>query len=217
MENKFRMNLQCFAEPGESQNQQVAAEEGAAGNRADQQTGQLFSQEDVDRIVAQRLARQQRDAESRIARAREEGRTEAERLASMTQEQRIQHEREQNEQAMREREGALAAREAEIARRELRAEAIETLSSRGLPKGLESILNYSSAEVCSQSIAVVEKAFRDAVKAEVDKQLAGSAVELKRGSAQQESKSPGVQMAQQIGKAAADANKAANDILSHYK
>lgn len=216
METKFRMNLQRFAEPGEGQGQQAAAAEGAAVTQAAQQAAQTFTQEDVDRIVAQRLARQQRDAESRIARAREEGRTEAERLASMTQEQRIQHEREQNEQAMRERENALTAREAEIARRELRAEAIETLASKGLPKGLESILNYSSAEACNQSIAAVEKAFRDAVKAEVDKQLAGSAVELKRGTAQPETKSPGVQLAQQIGRAEAEANKAAKDILSHY-
>ena len=216
MENRFRMNMQLFAEPGEGQNQQAAAAEGAAGNQATQQTGQTFTQEDVDRIVAQRLARQQRDTEGRIARAREEGRTEAERLASMTNEQRIQHEHQQAEQAMQERETALANREAEIARRELRAEAIDTLASKGLPKGLESILNYSSAEACSQSIAAVEKAFRDAVKAEVDKQLAGSAVELKRGAAQQETKSLGVQLAQQIGKAAADANKAAKDILSQY-
>lgn len=213
MENKFRMKLQLFAEPAEGAG---AAE---TGSEQPQETGQqaprTFTQEDVDRIVNQRLARQQREADARVARARDEARTEAERLAAMTQEQRIQHEREQTESAMRERESSIAAREAELARRELRAEAIETLASRGLPRNLEQILNYSSAEACSQSIDAVEKVFRDAVKAEVTKQLAGSAVELRRGS-QTAAINPGVQLAQNQGKAEAEAAKTANDIISRY-
>ena len=213
MKTKFRMNLQLFAEPAEGA--APPAQDGAPPQDGAQQIPRTFTQEDVDRIVNQRLARQQREADARVARARDEARTEAERLAAMTQEQRIQHEREQTESAMRERESSIAAREAEIARRELRAEAIETLASRGLPRNLEQILNYSGAEACSQSIDAVEKVFRDAVKAEVTKQLAGSAVELRRGS-QAAAINPGVQLAQSQGKAEADAEKASNDIISKY-
>lgn len=213
MEFKFRMNLQLFAETGEAAS--PPARDNVPPQDGDQQPARTFTQEDVDRIVNQRLARQQREADARVARARDEARTEAERLAAMTQEQRFQHEREQTESAMRERESSIAAREADLARRELRAEAIETLASRGLPRNLEQILNYSSAEACSQSIDAVEKVFRDAVKAEVTKQLAGSAVELRRGS-QAAAINPGVQLAQNQGKAEAEAAKTANDIISRY-
>lgn len=211
--NPFRMNLQLFAEEDGAAGNPNSGGDSNAGAEAQQRR---FTQEDVDRIVNQRLARQQRDIDSRIENARQEGRTEAERLANMTQEQRMQHEREQNETAMREREAALNTREAEIARRELRAEAIETLAARGLPRDLEQILVYTSAEACSQSIAAVEKAFRDAVKAEVDKQLSGSAVELRRAGGTRETEPEGVQLARKIGKAEADNNKTARDILSHY-
>ena len=59
----------------------------------------------------------------------------------MTEDQRIEHERQRAEQAARDRETALATREAEITRRELRAAAIDTLAQKGLPRGLEAILN----------------------------------------------------------------------------
>lgn len=214
MEKEFRMNLQLFAEPADGEGTAGAENNGQNGQEAQQ--GRHFTQEDVDRIVNQRLARQQRDTEARIARAREEARTEAERLAAMTQEQRIQHEREQNERSMQERENGLAAREAEIARRELRAEAIETLISRGLPRELEQVLNYSNAEACNRSIDAVEKAFRDSVQAEVNKQLSGNSAELRRstGSA---TKAPGVQLAEEMGREEAQIHKAANEIIDRYR
>lgn len=140
-----------------------------------------FTQADVDRIVAQRLARAQRDADQQIARARSEGRAEAERRARMTEAERREH----DDQAAREREEQLRSREAELTRRELRAEAVGTLLSRGMPRELEKLLNYDDADSCAQSIDALEHAFRAAVQAGVDERIKRSRNPLpKTGSAQ---------------------------------
>ena len=135
-----------------------------------------FTQEDVDRIVAQRLSRAQRDADQRIARARNEGRAEAERMARMTEAERREH----DERIAREREQELSSREAELVRRELRTEAIDALTLKGLPRELEQLLNYADADACAQSIDALEKAFRSAVQKGVDERINQSRSPLPR-------------------------------------
>ena len=135
-----------------------------------------FTQEDIDRIVAQRLASAQREAEQQIAQARIEGRAEAERIARMSETERREH----DARAAREREDALRSREAEIARRELRAEAVDMLAARGLPRELEQVLNYSDSEGCILSIDALEKAFRSAVQKGVDERINQSRGSLPR-------------------------------------
>lgn len=139
----------------------------------------------IDSAVKQRLARERRDAEKRIEQAREEARSEAEKLAQMNEAQRAEHERQRAEQAAKDREAAIAKREAEITRRELRAEAIETLHKRGLPANLEAVLNYPDADACSASIDTVEKAFREAVQQGVDERLRQSGVTVRAGNGNQ--------------------------------
>ncbi len=215
--------MQFFADEGAdssgaASSNDTGAESPDPTDQAD--TGKRFTQADIDRIVAQRLAKQKRDEESRINQAREEARSEAERLAKMTEEQRTQHEREQSEARLKEREDAIAAREAEITKRELRATATETLVTRGLPKELAEILDYSDADKCNASIDSVEKAFRDAVQAGVDSRLKSSAVTLKKGAAQgnaEENLTDGERIASQLGRANAAANKTANDIVAKYR
>ena len=137
-----------------------------------------FPQADVDRMIADRLSRERRQHQQDIENARSEGRTEAERLAQMTQEQRAQAERERAEREAQQREQALAQREADITRRELRAQAIDTLISRELPHELESVLDYSSADACNASIDNIERVFRAAVQSAVDARLKSSGVNL---------------------------------------
>ena len=136
-----------------------------------------FTQEDIDRIVAQRLARVQREAEQRVNRARSEGRAEAERLARMTETERREH----DERAVREREAELSSREAEIARREMRAEAREKLAAKGLPRELAELINYSDAQSCGDAIDALESAFRSAVQRGVDERIDTSRGALPRG------------------------------------
>ena len=130
-----------------------------------------FTQADVDRIVQQTIARERKRSDAAVATAR----TEAERLAGMSAEQRLEHERQ-------ERERTLAEREAAVQRR---AQALETLAQRGLPRELAGVLSYESAEACNESIANAEKAFRAAVKRGVDERMKG--VPPKSGTGETES------------------------------
>ena len=73
-------------------------------------------------------------------------------------------------------------------RRELRAEAMDKLVSRGLPRELEKLINYDDAEACDQSIDALERAFRSAVQAGVDERIRRSRNPLpKAGSGAQNS------------------------------
>lgn len=92
--------------------------------------------------------------------------SEAEKLARMTKE-----EKERYMQQKREKE--LSDRETEITRRELMAEAKNTLAEKKLPVGLAEILNYADADTCKKSLETVESAFQKAVEAGVQERLKG--------------------------------------------
>ena len=83
-----------------------------------------FTQAELDEAIKNRLNRYKRDEAKRIEEAKQAARTDAEKLAKMTEAQRFEHERETAAQAAKAREDAIAQREAEITRRELRATAI---------------------------------------------------------------------------------------------
>ena len=90
----------------------------------------------------------------------------AEKLAKMNAEQKAQYEQQKKEKE-------LADREAEITKRELSAQAKETLADKGLPVSLADILNYTDASTCQASIEAVEKAFQEAVAKGVEDKLKG--------------------------------------------
>lgn len=92
--------------------------------------------------------------------------SEAEKLAKMNKE-------EKQEYMQKKYEKELEEREANITKRELMAEAKNTLSEKGLPVSLAEVLNYADAESCNKSIEAVEKAFQDAVSAAVEEKLKG--------------------------------------------
>lgn len=145
--------------------------EGAAGGGAAPMSFDDFlkdpkNQAEFDRRVGKALdtsrTKMQADIEAKMAAAR----TEAEKMAKMSADQKAQYEKEK-------REKELADREAQITKRELTAAAKEQLEEKGLPTSLASVLNYSSAEECTASIEAVEKAFREAVEKAVNDRLAG--------------------------------------------
>lgn len=220
MENIFKINLQLFAEgdsatagAGEAAAETNAAEGGEKGEK-------LYSQAEVENIINRRFAKLQRESEKQAEQARKEGVTEGEKLATMSAEERFKAQQEKAESDFKAREDALKQREAELTRKELRAQAVETLTGKGLPASLADILNLADAEACNASIATVEKVFRDALKAEVDKRLAASSVELTRGgsaaSAAQAEETLAEKLARKRGAAAAEAAKAAENIPSKY-
>ena len=133
----------------------------------------VFTQDEVDRIVGDRLAKERKKMEKDVADKIAAAKTEAERLAAMTADEKAAHEKEQQEKARKEREDALTKREAAIQLRELRAEALETLADKALPKALADCLDYSSAEKCQESIKSIGTVFNSAVQAEVERRLQG--------------------------------------------
>ncbi|WP_277405488.1 DUF4355 domain-containing protein [Lacrimispora xylanisolvens] len=92
--------------------------------------------------------------------------SEAEKLSKMNKEEKTEYMRQKQEKELLDRESA-------ITRRELMAEAKNTLAEKKLPVTLAEVLNYTDADSCSKSIAAVEKAFQEAVQAAVEEKLKG--------------------------------------------
>lgn len=92
--------------------------------------------------------------------------SEAEKLSKMNKEEKDAYLRQKQEKDLQER-------EAGITRRELMAEAKNTLTEKKLPVGLADVLNYADADSCNKSIAAVEKAFQEAVQSAVEEKLKG--------------------------------------------
>ena len=153
-----------------------AAEAASASEAQQSEQPRTFTQEDVDRIVADRIKRERHNQQQALAQARDEARAEGQRLAQMNEAERAEH----DAQAAREREETLRTREAELTRRELRAEAVETLAARDLPQELAQMLNYTDAEACAQSIDELERVFRSAVQKGVDARIRESRAPLPR-------------------------------------
>lgn len=141
----------------------VAGSPGAVAEEKPTQTKTL-TQEEVNKLVQTRLAREQQKWQQEYETKLAAERTEAEKMAQMSAEQRAQAEQTK-------REAKLAAREQEITKRELRAQALETLAEKGLPKELADALAYTDADACNASIDAVAKAFNSAVAKAVDGRL----------------------------------------------
>ena len=92
--------------------------------------------------------------------------SEAEKLSKMTELERKAYEQKKEAEKIQQR-------ERDITRRELMAEAKNTLSDKKLPTSLAEILDYSDAEKCNSSLAMVEKVFNEAVEAGVNEKLKG--------------------------------------------
>lgn len=92
--------------------------------------------------------------------------SEAEKLAKMTASERTEY-------LQQKKEKELTAKEAEITKRELMAEAKNTLTEKNIPLELAEVLNYTDADSCNRSISAIEKAFQSAVEKAVEERLKG--------------------------------------------
>lgn len=143
-----------------------------------------FTQEDIDAVISRVTAKQKADAERRekeaLERGKAEGKTEAEKLAKMSEQQRADELARQAIEAVEKREKEIAVREEAVKKRELRAQAIETLRTKGLGEGLADFLDYANAEACNASIEKLEKSYRAAVQASVEDRLKSAGVPIVR-------------------------------------
>lgn len=92
--------------------------------------------------------------------------SEAEKLARMTKEEKAEYQ-------SRKREKELVDREAAITRRELMAEAKNTLAEKKMPVKLAELLVYTDADTCKKSMEALEAAWQEAVEAGVQDRLKG--------------------------------------------
>ena len=93
---------------------------------------------------------------------------EAKKLAKMNADEKQKYQLDQREQE-------LANREQAIARKELTAEAKAMLSERGLPVELVGVIDLTSAETVTDSVASIQKTWEDAVQKGVSDRMKGSA------------------------------------------
>ena len=162
----FPLDIQLFADDNSGD---------GSGNDDDQGTGQdnqdsgeggqetkTFTQEELDKIVQGRIAKERKAWEKQL----EEQQTEAQKLETMSEKEKKKY---QEEKRIKD----LDDREAAITRRELIAQAKVQLADKGIPTELAEILILTDADSCKKSIETVEKAFQSAVEKAVEEKIKG--------------------------------------------
>lgn len=171
MKNWNRMNLQLFADNGDGDpegesNGGGTGSEGSKGMSFDDFLKEGGNQAEFDRRMQKAIQASLTKEKEKWQAMTDDKLSEAEKLAKMTKEEKAQYMQQKKEKE-------LSDREAAITRKELMAEAKNTLAGKNLPQELAEVLNYADAESCNKSIAAVEKAFQSAVQAAVEERLKG--------------------------------------------
>ena len=117
-------------------------------------------QRETDRRVTQALKKQEQKTEARLK--------EAQKLAQMNEQEKYEYE-------LRQREKAIAEKEKALALAENKTEASKILSEKGLSLQLVDFVVAEDAETMKANIDLLDTAFKQSVKAEVEKRLAGNA------------------------------------------
>lgn len=152
MTEKLRLNLQHFAEQGDGDpegkdDQQGGNPEDKGGNtdgKDDPQGDKTFTQEEVDQILKERLAREKKNKEDAVK--------EAEKLAKMNKDQKAEYEREQMQKE-------LDAYKAKEARNEMKKHASDVFKNNEITPNDE-LLEIVTADTADQTQANVQ-AFKD--------------------------------------------------------
>lgn len=178
-QSKFPMNIQFFAEEGDGAGGGQGGGAGDTGTEGGDGTGEdtTLSFDDIlngnkdyqaefDRRVQKGIQKAITTEKEKWEILTDDKVSEAEKLAKMNKEEKAQYLQEKKEKEIQNREAA-------ITKRELSAEAKNTLAEKGLPVELAEVLNYSDADSCKQSISAVEKAFQQSVEKAVEEKLKG--------------------------------------------
>lgn len=176
---KVPMNLQFFAEGGDGAGAdggngggsgEGAGGEGGAGGDTPPSFDDFLktggNQAEFDRRVQKAVNTAVTKAQEKWQALADDKLSEAEKLAKMTKEEKAQY-------MQQKREKELTDREAAITRKELMAEAKNTLASDGLPQELAEVLDYSDADTCKKSMEKVKEVFQRAVETAVEEKLKG--------------------------------------------
>ena len=127
-----------------------------------------YTQEEVDKMLQSEVDRRITSALKKQAKSNEAKIKEAQKLAQMNESEKYQYELEQREKAIAEKEKALALAEN-------KNEASKILADKGLSLSVVDFVIAEDAETMNSNIRLLEKAFKDSVKREVEKRLGSSA------------------------------------------
>ena len=176
---KLPMNLQLFAEGGDGAGAdggngggsgEGAGGEGGAGGDTPPSFDDFLktggNQAEFDRRVQKAVNTAVTKAQEKWQALADDKLSEAEKLAKMTKEEKAQYMQQKKEKELTDREAA-------ITRKELMAEAKNTLASDGLPQELAEVLDYSDADTCKKSMEKVKEVFQRAVETAVEEKLKG--------------------------------------------
>ena len=119
-----------------------------------------YTDAEVDEIINKKFAKWKSEQEAKE--------NEAKKLAKMNADEKQKYQLEQREQE-------LANREQAIARKELTAEAKAMLSERGLPVELVGVIDLTSAETVTDSVASIQKSWEEAVQKGIAERTKGGA------------------------------------------
>ena len=129
----------------------------------------MFSQEEVDKMMEKRLAREKKKAEDE--------RAEAERLAKMSEQERLEEE-------YKKKQADLDARIKELDKKEMQNTSLDILVEKGYSpstsKQLLAFLDYSDAEACKKSIDTIHDVLSKIIETEVNNKIKGGSVTPKK-------------------------------------
>ena len=127
-----------------------------------------YTQEEVNMLLQRESDRRVSEALKKAEKKNAEKVKEAQKLAQMNENEKFKYELEQREKAIAEKEKALALAENKNT-------ASQILADKGLSLSLVDFVIAEDAETMNSNIRLLDKAFKDSVKREVEKRLGSSA------------------------------------------
>lgn len=140
---------------------------GAVNEVTEPEAKKTYTQEEVDALLQKESDRRVSQALQKQERKNQEKVREAEKLARMNEQEKYEYQLEQREKAIQEKEKALSLAEN-------KNEAGKILAEKGLSLALVDFVVAEDAETMKNNIKVLEQAFKQSVKEEVEKRLSSS-------------------------------------------
>ena len=135
----------------------------------DKKPEKMFSQEEVDKLIEKRLAREKQKAEDE--------RKQAERLAKMSEQERLEEE-------YKRKQADLDARIKELDKKEMQNTSLDILVEKGYSpstsKQLLAFLDYADADACKASIDTLDSILKKCIETEVNAKIKGGSVTPKK-------------------------------------
>lgn len=138
------------------------------GAPEEEATEKTYTQSELDALLQAETDRRVTAALKKAEKKNAEKLREAQKLAQMNETEKYEYE-------LQQREAAIAEKERELALAENKAEASKILAEKGISLQLVDFVVAESAEDMKANIDLLDRAFKQSVKEEVNKRLAGNA------------------------------------------